>query len=229
MKTQTTHVLSVPSIGTFSAVLRIAAVCAFLFQALRPCQADEQPDPAYLKVVTERAAKIVEKLGIDDTVTAERTRDLIALQYWDLSQIHDARDAAINSARANARDNLNAASTAIESAKNEADAAIYRLHAAYLAKLSVELTPEQVDGVKDGMTYGVAKITYNVYMKMCPDLDDDQKKQILAWLTEARELAMDQGSSKEKHGVFGKYKGKINNYLSATGYDLKEAEKNLYK
>jgi hypothetical protein len=86
-----------------------------------------------------------------------------------------------------------------------------------------------VDGVKDGMTYGVAKGTYDVYMKMCPDLTDDQRRRIKAWLLEARELAMDKGSAKAKHAVFGKYKGKINNYLSAAGYDLKEAEKNLYR
>ncbi|MNR53744.1 hypothetical protein D3C85_1738080 [compost metagenome] len=36
---------------------------------------------------------------------------------------------------------------------------------------------------------------------------------------------MDGGSSKEKHAWFGKYKGRINNYLSKEGYDLtKERE-----
>jgi hypothetical protein len=43
----------------------------------------------------------------------------------------------------------------------------------------------------------------------------------------ARELAMDAGSSEKKHHCFGQYKGKINNFLSARGYDLKEAEKAL--
>jgi hypothetical protein len=42
------------------------------------------------------------------------------------------------------------------------------------------------------------------------------------WLVEARELAMDEGSSDAKHAVFGKYKGRINNYLSAAGYDMKK-------
>lgn len=64
---------------------------------------------------------------------------------------------------------------------------------------------------------------------MYPDLTGPQKKQIMAWLVEARELAMDGGSSKEKHAVFGKYKGRINNYLSAAGYDAKKAERNLKK
>jgi hypothetical protein len=62
---------------------------------------------------------------------------------------------------------------------------------------------------------------------MLPDLTDQQKAQILAWLVEAREKAMDAGSSREKHAWFGKYKGKINNYLSAAGYDLKKADRDL--
>ena len=58
---------------------------------------------------------------------------------------------------------------------------------------------------------------------MLPDLTEAQKTQILAWLTEAREHAMDAESSEKKHAWFGKYKGKINNYLSAQGIDMKKA------
>jgi hypothetical protein len=191
-----------------------------------PFQAEETADPAYLKVVTERAAKIVDTLDIQEGPKRDRVTDLIAQQYVNLSRIHDARDQ--NVAQARAASDADAAA-AIEAAKNAADARIYRVHVAFLAGLSVELTPVQVDGVKDGMTYGVATNTYGVYLKMCPDLSEAQKRRIKSWLLEARELAMDQGSSKEKHGVFGKYKGKINNYLAAAGYDLKEAEKNLYR
>jgi Protein of unknown function (DUF3826) len=50
-----------------------------------------------------------------------------------------------------------------------------------------------------------------------------QKTKIYEWLKEAREIAMDAESSDKKHAVFGKYKGRINNYLSAEGYDLKKA------
>ncbi|HOB33816.1 MAG TPA: DUF3826 domain-containing protein, partial [Verrucomicrobiota bacterium] len=40
-------------------------------------------------------------------------------------------------------------------------------------------------------------------------------------------IAMDQGSSNEKHAIFNKYKGRINNYLVRAGYDLKKGEENL--
>jgi hypothetical protein len=55
-----------------------------------------------------------------------------------------------------------------------------------------------------------------------PNLTAEQKEKIYGWLVEARDIAMDQGSSEKKHAVFGKYKGRINNYLSAAGYDMKK-------
>jgi len=81
---------------------------------------------------------------------------------------------------------------------------------------------EQIEKIKDGMTYRVFPITYAAYLDMLPNLTIEQKEQIFNWLKEARELAMDEGSSDDKHKVFGKYKGRINNYLSAAGYDMKK-------
>ena len=72
------------------------------------------------------------------------------------------------------------------------------------------------------MTYRVMPITYAAYQDMLLNLTAEQKEQIYAWLKEARELAMDEGSSDDKHKVFGKYKGRINNYLSGAGYDMKK-------
>jgi hypothetical protein len=51
----------------------------------------------------------------------------------------------------------------------------------------------------------------------------------MAWLVEAREVALTAGSAEEKHRVFGKYKGRINNFLSAAGYDLKAAERAMWE
>ncbi|QDU90407.1 hypothetical protein Pla175_38110 [Pirellulimonas nuda] len=79
------------------------------------------------------------------------------------------------------------------------------------------------------MTYGVVPITYSAYCELLPGLSDDQKREIRSNLIEAREYAMDAGSSDEKHATFGKYKGRINNYLSAAGYDLKQAESELVR
>lgn len=186
-----------------------------------------EEEAAYIRVTNERADKIVANLDISDPDKALRVRDLIAQQYRDLSGIHDARDARIAIARKKANGEEAAATASIKAIEKKAGRKVDKLHKQYLAKLSAELSPEQVTQVKDGMTYGVLPLTYNAFLTMLPDLSQEQKERIMTYLVEAREQAMDGGSSEEKHHIFGEYKGRINNYLSAEGYDLKKASKRL--
>jgi len=79
-----------------------------------------------------------------------------------------------------------------------------------------------VECVNAGEIYVILPLTYKGFCDMSPGLKELQKKQIKVWLVEAREHAMDAGTSEEKHQWFGKYKGRINNYLSAAGYDMKK-------
>jgi len=58
-----------------------------------------------------------------------------------------------------------------------------------------------------------------------PDMTEEEKAHVLALLKEARELAIDGGSAEEKTAIFGKYKGKINNYLAAQGHNQKPKPK----
>jgi len=187
--------------------------------------ADPTPLQSYAQTAMQRAEKIVATLSLADTAKAARVQESIARQYRDLNAIQQARDREISEAKA--LPDHTASGAKITRAKQTADAAVAALHADYLGRLAVDLTPAQVDQVKDGMTYGVLPLTFRVYQQMLPHLTPEQKQQILAWLTEAREHAMDGGSSEKKHAWFGKYKGKINNYLSAAGIDMKAAEKNL--
>jgi hypothetical protein len=191
---------------------------------LRAAAASADDEAAYTQAITDRAEKIVSPLGIDDVVKRARVRDLIANQYRGLRSIHDARDAKLAEAETSPGD------PAVAEAwrgvtQNEAELRMARLHRRFVARLAAELTPEQVDQVKDGMTYGVVPITFARYCELVPELTVEQRAEVLANLLEAREYAMDSGSSEEKHAWFGKYKGRINNYLSAAGYNLKQAEK----
>ncbi|WP_114782929.1 DUF3826 domain-containing protein [Botryobacter ruber] len=179
---------------------------------------------AYQEVVKERADKIVATLSFADATKATRARDIIAEQYVNLRALQDTRDAKIEAVKKKLGADKAAADARTAAINQKTDARVAKLHTRYLAKLSAELTPTQVDQVKDGMTYNALPITYRNYLAMLPDLTEEQKAQIHAWLTEAREHAMDGGSSKEKLAWFGKYKGKITNYLTAAGYDLKGAE-----
>jgi hypothetical protein len=141
-----------------------------------------------------------------------------------LNDIYAKLDTAINQIKRStlAGDARNAAITA---AQNEKEAALYRSHFAFAADLSLFINDKQIEVIKDGMTFGVVKVTYNATLDMIPSLKKEEKAQILAWLKEAREFAIDAENSNKNHEAFGKYKGRINNYLSKRGYDLvKERE-----
>lgn len=184
-------------------------------------QRNEAASDAYIKVITERSTKLVSALKLDNASKAESVIAIVRDQYRDLNDVYAARDLNMKALKEKYTDKAALdAELAKETANTEAKT--NQLHTAYLNKLAKHLTPQQLEGVKDGMTYGVLGITYKAYQEQILTLTDEQKKQILVWLTEAREKAMDAESSDKKHAMFGKYKGRINNYLSAAGYDLKK-------
>ena len=102
------------------------------------------------------------------------------------------------------------------------DAELYKHHFELASALAAYLNDEQIDTVKDGMTFGRLKRDYNATLDMIPSLTDEEKAQVLIWLKEAREFAMDAADSKGKHYWFDKYRGRTNNWLAARGYDLKK-------
>ncbi len=143
----------------------------------------EGRDPEYVSSIVGRSQKITDKLGINDPAKAKEVTNIIANRYFKLNDIYEARDAKIKAAKETLTGD--AKNAAIDAARNEADAALYRCHFEFPADLSLYLTPEQIDGVKDGMTYGVLMVTYNSHLDMIPTLTDEEKAQIMAWLVEA--------------------------------------------
>lgn len=197
----------------------------FLLFAFCKLSAQQYADPEYVKVTNERASKIVEKLALNNKAKETAITNIIAQQFRDLSKIQDERDAAVKKVKVDTTIAKEKQNEKIDKLKADADKSIDKLHKAYLKKLKTQLNEAKITEVKDGMTYGVLPITVTAYNDMIPTLTEAQKKYIYDALVEAREHAMDGGSSKEKHAWFGKYKGRINNYLSKEGYDLtKERE-----
>ncbi len=190
--------------------------------------AQQHKDPAYIKVTQKRASKIVEKLALSNPEEESLLIDIIAEQYRNLSQIHDKRDAKIGLIKLKKLSKTKQ-DQHIGRVTSKATKAINKLHKTYIHKLEIHLSPEKVDAVKDGMTYWVVPKTYQAFLEMLLQLTEEQKKFIYVNLVEAREQAMDAGSSKEKHAWFGKYKGRINNYLSAQGYDLNKESKDWHE
>ena len=165
-------------------------------------------DPQYVETIKGRAQKIVDGLGLTDAQVAENVRNIIANRYFLLNDIHSKYDKA-------QQDALNAE--------------LYKHHFELASALAQYLTEEQTDAVKDGMTFGRLKRDYQATQDMIPTLSEYEKKQVLIWLKEAREYAMDAADSKGKHFWFDKYRGRTNNWLSARGYDLKKERDNWMK
>ena len=188
----------------FTAILSLLSITVSAQVALKT----EGQDSAYVETIKQRAQKIVDGLGLTDAQKAENVRNIIANRYFLLNDIHSKYDKNQQDAR---------------------DAELYKHHFELASALALYLTEEQIDAVKDGMTFGRLKRDYKAQLEMIPSLTDEEKAQILIWLREAREYAMDAADSKGKHFWFDKYRGRTNNWLSARGYDLKKERENWMK
>jgi hypothetical protein len=195
------------------------------------CAQDKQKAPVdeYTKVITGRADKIVNAIEFAGETEKTRVRDIIVEHYRFLNDAEEVRNADVAKIRQEYADNKELRDTKIDLRKAEQELKVRDHHFAFCAQLKQIATEEQIDQVKDGLTYNVLNVTYVAMQEMVPSLTDEEKQQIYMWLLEAREHAIDGGSSKEKHGWFGKYKGRINNYLSDRGYDLQKERANWEK
>lgn len=188
----------------------LIGVC-LLLSGVVDAQQSSQDEAAYLQTITLRANKIVQALSLTDSSLFYQVQNMVANQYAAIKNVHD-------------NFNKKAKEEAANATSNEADRmdVLKVQHNLFIASLSTVLSVQQIDVIKDGMTYGVLPKTFKGYEEMILTLTPVQKNQIYAYLLEAREFAMDAESSEKKHAWFGKFKGKINNYLSAEGYDMKK-------
>jgi hypothetical protein len=173
----------------------------------------DDKEAEYTKAIDKRADDIIALLDITVAAKSAKVHEIIVAQYRALRDWHDVNDPRLKDK--NATDDY----------KDAVRASLKTVHNKYIAALSEQLTPEQVEKVKDKMVYGKVQVTYNAYVEMVGKLNDEQKAKILDWLKQARDEAMDGGSSGEKDAIFKKYKGKINNYLATQGIDMKQATK----
>lgn len=187
----------------------LAAIIAIsISSAVRAEETNAAPDDAqakYTKVIEGRTADILKELDIKNADTQARVHDIIIAQYRALNAWHADNDAKLKASKSDTN------------ATAQIRASLKAIHNDFLAKLAQNLTPDQIEKVKDKLTYGKVQFTYKGYLTQYPTLTEENKAKILDLLKEAREEAMDGGSAAEKTAVFTRYKGKINNYLSKQG------------
>ena len=185
-------------------------------QASTTAPTEAEKEAFYATTIENRTVDILKLLNLDDAAKSNAVHDILVAQYHELR----VRDAAIDTRLRVEGKEISYANRAEQLAAQSKP-----LHDAFLAKLAASLTPEQVEQVKDLMTYNKVKVTYDAYGAIVPGLTDVEKAKILELLKLAREEAMDGGSAPEKSAIFQKYKDQINGYLDAQGHDTAKSFK----
>jgi len=175
-------------------------------------------ETVYSANIDKRAADILKALALQDEVKAGRVRDAILAQYRSLRARDEAIDTMFQSLSKN--------TPGIETNRGAILKVLsQQLHDGFLKRLAADLTPEQIEQVKDKMTYNKVKVTYEAYCQIVPKLSDAEKAKILEMLKIAREEAIDGGSADEKASIFQRHKDQINAVLNANGHDVIKATK----
>jgi hypothetical protein len=179
-----------------------------------PPASDAEKEALYATTIENRVGDIIKTLSLSDAGKTAVVHDILVAQYHNLR----VRDAAIDTRLKVDGKEVNYANRAEQLALQSK-----ALHDQFLAKLNAVLSPEEVEKVKDLMTYNKVKVTYTAYCAIVPGLTDADKAKIMELLVAAREEAIDGGSAPEKSAIFQKYKDQINAYLDAHGHDTAKA------
>jgi len=181
-----------------------------------PAASDAEKEAFYATTIENRVGDILKALNLSDPAKTGLVHDILVAHYHNLR----VRDAAIDTRLKVDGKEINYANRAEQLALQSKP-----LHEQFLAKLGAVLSPEDVEKVKDLMTYNKVKVTYAAYCNIIPDLTDADKAKVLELLKAAREEAIDGGNAPEKSAIFQKYKDQINAYLDAHGHDTAKALK----
>ena len=154
------------------------------------------PTAASEAALNKRVAGIVDALSLGDPAKQQR---ITAVLTSHLSAVRDAHNAGLQ---------LN---------PDE--------HQKFISGLQADLTPEQVEAVKDKLTVNKLPITFKAYHEILPALKPADDAKILDWLKEAREQSLDVKNVEDMTPIFKKYKNEIQHYLDSQGYDWDTAYK----
>jgi hypothetical protein len=194
-----------------------AATLAILFIAPLGCAGGpddaamrriEAANPGYPGIAMGRGRHAVARANFADAEQGKRAGEAVGEFYLAIYDNHLRRDAELAKVR--------------ERYEAEAVADRERLVAALKADGA---TREQIAAIKDGLTHNAYNAMDRQYEAYRPALSPAQKRQVRAWLAEARDKAMIAGSADEKIAVFDvEYRAKINAWLMTQGYDIATAK-----
>lgn len=170
----------------------------------------------------QRATKVLAKLSLTNDSIRENIQIVVTNRYLELREIHhryEERNKVIEATDLSKEKKAEE----LERSYYQYNSDLYRSRFGYIAWLSFYLNDEQVETVKDAMTYNLFHVRYNDFLDLLPNLTKAEKNRVYNWLIEAREFSMDFETPRKMRQMFTKYRGRINNYLASRGYDLRKA------
>jgi hypothetical protein len=177
---------------------------------------------ATLKKADTKAARLVGGLKLADPTKAAPAQAVVAewfVTLWSWHQQHDPQLKGLWSQWAQARSVVPKDEFPGEVIAHQIDAVYASLQPAYrafLEKLSAHLTPEQIDALKETWSRSPGmRRTYQAYVEIAPDLNDEQKKVILDRMLRAREDAMLTDADKEIVAIYKRHKVKVEAYIGS--------------
>jgi hypothetical protein len=144
----------------------------------------------------KRVSGLVASLSLEDSAKQERVRKVLSTN---LRAVRDAHNAGL-----------------------QLDPSV---HKSFVDGLKADLTPEQVETVKNSLTANKLPITLKAYHQILPNLKSEDEAKIIDWLKRAREESLDMKNVDEMSPIFKKYKTEIEAYLNAHGYDWAKSYK----
>lgn len=133
-------------------------------------------DTKYVQTILSRSAKVTDALSITGTDKGNEVLHIVANRYFKLNDIYAERDSLKAAAKALTGD---AKKQKTDFAEMQKDQKLYKSHYGFIAELSLYLTDEEIEKVKDVMTFNVVKVTYDAQCDMIPTLKDEEKSKFL--------------------------------------------------
>ncbi|HEY4246697.1 MAG TPA: DUF3826 domain-containing protein [Lacunisphaera sp.] len=211
-------------IRSFLLISSLALACG-LSGPLRAVESDATPtvtatDAATQKHVDAKVDHLLGSIKFDDAGKAARAKSLLGgwiVTIWNWHKVNDPQLKELWSKWNQARAVVPKDEFPAEVIAHQIDDAYASLKPAYqtfIAQLSAELSPEQVDAIKEKWSRSPGRMrTYNVYLQMVPDLNDEQKKVIFDRMNQAREDAMLTDADREIVTIFKRHKVKVEAYI----------------
>lgn len=175
----------------------------------------------------QRTEQILSALALTDVAKRSKVEAILNAHFDSLNRVFVVRKAEMEAAASQSPGNKELADARSKAAWDASVGKLNKLHATFLGKLSSLLTATQVEKVKDSMTEGLLQKEYSRFLQLLPNLAKQQKAQVMTYLQEARENAMDAETEDMRRQWFIKYRGRANNFLAAAGYDLRKATEEL--